>query len=488
MNNYKKLNLLGLNREKYDVIICGAGISGLTCGCYLAKSGLKVLIIEQHHKVGGYCTSFKRKGFTFDVGIHSIVSCRKDGLLGKIIEELELNKKIEIVRSDPSDIVITSNYKIAIKNNVNETIENLQNKFPHQQKEIAAFFKFIGTSNIVLLYAQLRNKTFNDVLNEFFSDIELKSFFCFLLGNMALPSSQVSAFAAIALYREHIFDGGYYPKGGMQALSDAFLQRFKEFGGEILLSTKVEKIKIVNGAVEGVIINKNYLLKSKFIVSNCDAKQTFFKLIGKKHLDKLFINKIDKLIPSISAFIVFLGINRSLHKDIQKCSALWYLPVGNIDNFLESIQKNILNDGIIFIFPSFHDKNLAPDNSETIILVVLVPFKTKGYWEKNKFSFADKIIKKAEEVIPNLSNNIVIKEIATPLTLYRYTLNNEGAIRGWKPIISQTIPNLISQKTLITGLFLTGHWVTTLIGHGGLSMVANSGRNVAKLIFKNIEK
>ena len=49
--------------NKYDVIIIGAGIGGLTCGCYLAKAGLKVLIIEQHNKPGGYCTSFERKGY-----------------------------------------------------------------------------------------------------------------------------------------------------------------------------------------------------------------------------------------------------------------------------------------------------------------------------------------------------------------------------------------------------------------------------------------
>ena len=50
-------------KNMYDVIVIGAGISGLVCGCYLAKAGLRVLIVEQHNKPGGYCTSFKRKGF-----------------------------------------------------------------------------------------------------------------------------------------------------------------------------------------------------------------------------------------------------------------------------------------------------------------------------------------------------------------------------------------------------------------------------------------
>ncbi len=488
MNNFninQRINPKGLKKDEYDVIIIGAGIGGLTCGCYLAKAGLKVLIVEQHYKAGGYCTSFKRKGFTFDAGIHSLVGCRKDGQLGKVIEELDLNKKLEIVRSDPSDIIITSNQRIAIKNDIDETIENLQEKFPYEAKKIAAFFEFISTSNFFSLYAQLKNKTYKDVLDEYFKDDQLKSIFSILLGNLGVPSFQASALAAIVLYREHIFDGGYYPKSGMQALSDAFVDRFNEFGGEILFSKKAKKIKITDNKVKGVIIEDNSLFHSKYIVSNCDARQTFLKLIGRRYLNKSFIDKLERLIPSVSAFIVFLGINKHLHKNVQKCSGLWYFPNGNIDKYWESAQKNVHSDNVFCMFPSFHDKSLAPDNSEAISLLVTAPFKTKKYWEDNKFKLADDIIKKAEEVIPDLSRHIVVKEIATPITLYRYTLNSKGAIRGWQPTLSQTTADLIPQKFYLKGLFLTGHWTTTPAGQGGISMVAYSGRNAARLILKD---
>lgn len=61
-----------LGPDAYDAVIIGAGIGGLVCGCYLAKAGMKVLIAEHHHKPGGYCTSFKRRGFTFDAAAHSL--------------------------------------------------------------------------------------------------------------------------------------------------------------------------------------------------------------------------------------------------------------------------------------------------------------------------------------------------------------------------------------------------------------------------------
>jgi phytoene dehydrogenase-like protein len=93
--------MLKANKDSYDAIIIGAGISGLVCGCYLAKAGMKVLIAEQHFKPGGYCTSFKRKEFTFDAAAHSIGGLTMYGNLAKIFEELGIDQKIKIKKYDP---------------------------------------------------------------------------------------------------------------------------------------------------------------------------------------------------------------------------------------------------------------------------------------------------------------------------------------------------------------------------------------------------
>ena len=92
--------MLKHNENGYDVIIIGAGIGGLVCGCYLAKAGMKVLIAEQHYKPGGYCTSFKRKSFTFDAAAHSFGGYRYDGNMNEILRGLDLHKRITIKRYD----------------------------------------------------------------------------------------------------------------------------------------------------------------------------------------------------------------------------------------------------------------------------------------------------------------------------------------------------------------------------------------------------
>src|SRR4030043_950702 len=110
------------DKEIYDAIIIGAGIGGLVCGCYLAKAGMKVLIAEQHYKPGGYFTSFKRRGFSFDAAAHSFGNYREGGHVRKILTEIGVDKIIKIKRFDPSDIIIAPDFKLTFWNDTNATI------------------------------------------------------------------------------------------------------------------------------------------------------------------------------------------------------------------------------------------------------------------------------------------------------------------------------------------------------------------------------
>ena len=97
------------------------------------------------------------------------------------------------------------------------------------------------------------------------------------------------------------------------------------------------------------------------------------------------------------------------------------------------------------------------------------------------------MIKRAEKLIPGLPKLIKIKLPATPLTLHRYTLNRAGAYRGWEITPDQTKATLVNQYAPIENLYLAGHWITTPVGNGGVSMVANSGKMAAKAIIRNYE-
>ena len=132
------------NTNDYDAVIIGAGIGGLVCGCYLAKAGMKVLIAEQHFKPGGYCTSFKRKGFTFDAAADCFGAYRKSGITRKVFEDLGIDRKLNIIRFDPPSIILTPDYRIPFWNDLEKTIKEFQTTFPEESNNIHHFFYFLS--------------------------------------------------------------------------------------------------------------------------------------------------------------------------------------------------------------------------------------------------------------------------------------------------------------------------------------------------------
>src|SRR4030042_957733 len=160
--------------RKYDVVIIGAGVGGLVCGCYLAKEGLRVLIVEQHDKPGGYCTSFQRKGYEFDVGVHYLGGLKK-GILGKTLKELDLERRIEFIQFNPTDKIVLPNNTTYISSDPFETIVNFKKSFPRNSIQIDSFFKFIMEQNLSVLGKKAKLMSFEQLLNEFFDSLEIKS-------------------------------------------------------------------------------------------------------------------------------------------------------------------------------------------------------------------------------------------------------------------------------------------------------------------------
>ena len=103
------LSLSKVNHNKYDVVILGAGMGGLVCGCYLAKAGMKVLIVEKNTRPGGYCMSFSVNGFYFDACVHSLGSLRKEAYKEDFTE---LNFKQKIILNGIIHLILLLHQRI----------------------------------------------------------------------------------------------------------------------------------------------------------------------------------------------------------------------------------------------------------------------------------------------------------------------------------------------------------------------------------------
>jgi phytoene dehydrogenase-like protein len=452
----------------YDVVIIGAGIGGLVCGCYLAKAGMKVLIAEQHYKPGGYCTSFIRNGFTFDAAAHSFGGYREGGLLRKIFHEISLDKEVEICRSAPSDIVITPEHRIAMHAHSDETVDELSKAFPHEHIGISKLFNALATPNPVF-FASLRKITFSTLLDRYFADATLKSILSFpLFGNGGLPSSALSAFVAAKIYSEFLLDGGYYPTGGMQMIPDVLAQRFKQYGGELLLKCLVERIIIKDGKVAGIYAKRKEFIPACRVVSCCDARSTFMQMIGRQYLPNFFIQAMDRMVPSLSMFVLYLGLQgeRDVPVGMARGANSWIL--NEMD--LEKIYAYAIKGDMIREMDNFMAR-LSPD-SKSLLAFVSAPYRDKLYWANSKKILQDYFIAQIEKyAFPGLKKSISFIESATPHTLYRYTRNYQGAAYGWAARLEQTFIQDFRKPSFVEGLHLTGHWTTHAQGIPGVMYV-----------------
>jgi all-trans-retinol 13,14-reductase len=470
-------------KNEYDVIIVGSGIGGLACGALLSKRGYKVLILEQHYQVGGYCSSFRRKGFVFNTGVEDVSGLWEKGPLTFLLRELGLKKDDLFVKNSTKYIFKGRNVEAE---NLEEFIKLLLEMFPDEKENIPAFFneakkayeecykdtevygtplpgeliaKVFGERKLLdyprqhPYYYDWSNKTYKQKLDEHFKNEDLKTLLCAQLGYIGTEPEKTLASSALGACISFNLYGGYFPKGGAQRFADSFKDFIESHGGNVLVKHKVDKILIEDREVRGVkVVDDNF--KAPIVVANANAKTTFLELVGEDNLDKEFIEYIKGLKMSPSIFMLFLGVDMDLVN-------------------YPTLIKNLDLDCEVVI-NSNADLNLAPKDKASITILCDANYYdfpergTEEYLQKKK-EFAEMLIQKAEKVIPDLSKYIIVQDAATPKTFERYTSMHEGALYSFDQSIGVKRPYF---KTPIKGLYLAG--ASTFPG-GGIEAVTISG-------------
>jgi len=223
--------------SRYDAIVIGAGIGGLVCANLLARGGMKVLLLEKHYVLGGFCSSFRRKGFLFDAATHFYpLLGNPQTLTGKVLRELDI--PTEWVKMDPVDqFHFPGDRPFAVPADFADYIRLLKNRFPHQAQAVDSYFAelrqaymygllhyFKGVSNDYV--ERFEHCTMTDKLDQHFTDPHLKAL---LIADTphwgSLPSR--TSFIFDAMLRLSYFLGNYYPKGSSQQFADDLGQASK---------------------------------------------------------------------------------------------------------------------------------------------------------------------------------------------------------------------------------------------------------------------
>ncbi len=480
-----------------DVVVIGAGIGGLTCANYLAKAGAKVLLVEKHYVPGGYCSSFRRGGYYFDVGAHYLGSCRPEGQIGRLITDHQLQSSLTLLRCDPSEVVVSKNHEVLIYADAKRTVQQLQERFPAQADGIARLFTYMSATDPMQLYADLSDRTFAEVLDHYLDDWELRSVLCTLLGNVGLPSSRIAALTAVFLFREFILDGGYYPKGGMQRFADVLLERFHDYGGISLFLSPAERIGLSSaGAVESVTIKHlgraPATIQTKAVVANCDPYQLLEKLLEGEAIPSEFQQLLTGRLPSVSSFMVHLGVRYDLTKIAKYRCNIWSYRRGHVDAYYQGVLDGDIEFGSdSFVFcsvPSFHDPDLLPPGRHSIQAILAAPYAERTSWDRYKDRLADDVLERLEPFFPGLRNGIEYQSVAIPPTFLKYTWNSRGAMYGWASLPTQVGRHKFPDVTPVDGLYLVGHWTGLPSGNSGIPTVVTSGRSVARTVLRGLRQ
>ncbi len=255
---------------------------------------------------------------------------------------------------------------------------------------------------------------------------------------------------------------------GIHSLLKLLEEEIKEGGGEISLNSPVKKILIEDGKVYGVTLESGETIESRTVVSNADAITTLFHMVGEDRLPKDYVAQIKQLQPSLSALNVYLGVKDTgtLIRGLAANNMVY--PNCDFNSQYGAIkQGNLEGAPYCITIPTIVNPSFAPEGHHVLILYAPMPYRPGGEedwnWKEKKADYTGRFIDMAEQVVPGLKDNIVVKEASTPETLVRYTSNSQGAIGGWNytPLADMARPQ---NKTPIDGLWLAGHW--TIPGPG----------------------
>ncbi|MEO3704286.1 C-3',4' desaturase CrtD [Trichormus azollae] len=490
---------LSLNKKQSRLIVIGAGIGGLTAAALLAHKGHSVLILDQAVVPGGCASTFKRQGFTFDVGATQVAGLEPGGIHNRIFSELGIELPAATF-CDPACAVYLpgESTPINVWRDPKKWQQERQKEFPGSEpfwQLLATLFKasweFQGGDPVLpprnlwdlwQLTQAVRPSTFitapftlftvgdalrlyglgNDQRLRTFLDLQLKLY------------SQVSAeetallYAATALSVSQSPQGLYHLQGSMQVLSDRLVESLERDGGQLLMCHTVGKINVGNGQANSVVIRNQktgevWIQTADYVIANVTV-QNLVELLGEK-APSGYKQRVAKLPPASGAFVVYLGVD---------ASAIPYDCPPHLQ-FMYDIKGPIGENNSLFVSVSHPGDGRAPAGKGTIIASSFVDFtpwwNTQDY-QGLKEKFTQDAISKLSQYFYLKPKTIIHVEAATPLTFAHYTGRKKGIVGGIGQRISTFGPFGFANRTPINNLWLVGDSTHPGEGTAGVSYSA----------------
>jgi prolycopene isomerase len=474
--------------EGWDVLVIGSGIGGLVTATQLAAKGAKVLVLERYLIPGGSGGSFKREGYTFDVGASMIFGFGERGHTNLLTRALaDVGQHCATV-PDPAQLEyhLPGGLNVAVARNYEQFLADLTARFPHEAQGIRAFYDtcwqvfrcldampllsledpayltkvFFKAPLACLGLARWLPVNVGDVARAHIKDEQLLKFIdmeCFCWSVM--PADLTPMINAGMVFSDRHAGGINYPKGGVGVIAEKLVAGLESHGGAIRYGTRVTKVLIEQGEAVGVQLASGEQLRARRVVSNATRWDTFTTpaeggevqrpastgLVDAAHTPRSESTWRRRYRPSPSFLSLHLGIDADVVPEGFHCHHL----------LLERWDDMEAEQGVVFVsMPTLLDPSLAPAGRH--ILHTFTP-SSMEHWQglspaayrAKKEADATRLIARLEAILPGFKNAIRHQEIGTPRSHRRF-LGRMGGSYG--PIPALRLPGLLPMPFNRTGL------------------------------------
>lgn len=475
------------------VIIVGAGIAGMSAGIYAQRSGFDVTILEQHTIPGGMCTSWKRKGYLFEGGIHWMTGSKPKTELNELWREVgALSDHVKIIYHDPFASVEWEGKTVCLYRDIEKTRKHFLEVSPEDSEAINQFAKDVkaltkiqmpimdikgvkcqnpkkmgpGSMLKMLPALPLMGKFMKISSGEYASQFKHPALRK-IMGYMPSDYSAVALLVTMATLADG--DGGY-PEGGSLPMMQRMADKFKSLGGKLLLGTKVKRVIEKNGIVTGVEL-ENETLSADAVIITQETIAAVKQLFDTPPKDEWIAKLCKETIPAVCTFVC-VGVRAEIPAT-PTCALATPIVCGGIS--YSSLGFN-----------NYHGfKGYAPEGGTA--LTVPFPHDTYDYWKKardegryeaEKQKLAEQVSRALCAKYPQAEGKIEVIDVATPLTYERYTGAEHGSWMGIMPKGAKQNQYSGCLES-IKGVYFAGHRMQS---PGGQPVALTSGRNAAQMV------